>query len=70
MFYSIKASADEKGLVLTPEDFWDIARAKGGYAHLAGDDGEIQRAIDGLFAGAVSSPRPAYSLSASPAPEA
>jgi len=69
VFFSIKASADEKGLVLTPEDFWDIARAKGGYAHLAGDDGEIQRAIDGLFAGAVSSPRPAYSLSASPAPK-
>ena len=67
VFTSIKLSADERGLVLTPDDFWKIARARGGYAHLAGDDSEIQRAIDGLFSGSISSsPRPAYTLSASP----
>ena len=49
VFTSLKLCADEQGIILTPEDFWRIARAKGGYAHLAGDDGEIQRAIDGLF---------------------
>jgi hypothetical protein len=67
VFTSIKLSADEKGLALTPNDFWKIARANGGYAHLAGDDSEIQRAIDGLFSGSISSsPRP-YSLSSAPA---
>jgi len=67
VFTSIKLSADEKGLVLTADDFWKIARANGGYAHLAGDDSEIQRAIDGLFSGSISSsPRPAYSLSSAP----
>jgi hypothetical protein len=67
VFTSLKLSADEKGLVLTPDDFWKIARANGGYAHLAGDDSEIQRAIDGLFSSSISSsPRP-YSLSSAPA---
>lgn len=53
VFYSLKARADELGLVVTPDDFWKIAKARNGYAHLASDDGEIDRAIQGLFGGAV-----------------
>jgi len=52
-FYSLKARADELGLVVTPDDFWKIAKARNGYAHLANDDGEVERAIQGLFGGAV-----------------
>lgn len=57
VFYSLKARADELGLVVTPDDFWKIAKARNGYAYLANDDGEIDRAIQGLFGGAVTSTR-------------
>lgn len=57
MFYSLKATADERGIILTPDDFWKIAKARNGYAYLANDDGEIERAIQGLFGGGSSSTR-------------
>lgn len=57
VFYSLKATADERGILLTPDDFWKIAKARNGYAYLANDDGEIERAIQGLFGGSSSSTR-------------
>lgn len=57
VFYSLKATADERGIILTPDDFWKIAKARNGYAYLANDDGEIERAIQGLFGGGSSSTR-------------
>jgi hypothetical protein len=55
VFFALKASADEQGIIVTPTDFWKIAKARNGYAFLASDDNEIERAIQGLFDGASTS---------------